>query len=250
MTRRAYGDGAMRGVAAGMRWWRAASRGGGARCGDDAMRALVAPPALATRPGDGRMATPVVSPRRHDVAREHHVTTRGRGDACVAHRGRHHTRAVRIFPNGDSCLPWERGLPGRIEKSRQGCRRWQGGLSSQTHCLSHDNVFAALDAHNPHRRRHRVASAARRRRTHGRRMRRPSRRLRRHDAFVQLVPRYQGAPDGTHDASVQRVPRRRHGPSVPRATMATHPERPYDPLAQRVLPCSHVRDRLVGPVPR
>ena len=39
---------------------------------------------------------------------------------------RHHTRVVRIFPNAESCLPWERGLPGRIEKSRQGCRRsWQ-----------------------------------------------------------------------------------------------------------------------------
>ena len=36
------------------------------------------------------------------------------------------TRVVRIFPNAESCLPWERGLPGRIEKGRQGCRRsWQ-----------------------------------------------------------------------------------------------------------------------------
>ena len=32
-------------------------------------------------------------------------------------------RVVRIFPNGESCLPWERSLPGRIEKSRQGYRR-------------------------------------------------------------------------------------------------------------------------------
>ena len=32
-------------------------------------------------------------------------------------------RVVRIFPNAESCLRWERGLPGRIEKGRQGCRR-------------------------------------------------------------------------------------------------------------------------------
>ena len=83
---------------------------------------------------------------------------------------RHHTRVVRIFPNAESCLPWERGLPGRIEKSRQGCRRWQGGLSSQTHCLSHDNVFAQLDGPNAHWRGHPGPLAARRRRAHGRRM--------------------------------------------------------------------------------
>ena len=35
---------------------------------------------------------------------------------------RRSTRVVRIFPNAESCLPWERGLPGRIEKGRQGCR--------------------------------------------------------------------------------------------------------------------------------
>ena len=83
---------------------------------------------------------------------------------------RHHTRVVRIFPNAESCLPWERGLPGRIERSRQGCRRWQGGLRSQTHCLSHGNVFAPLDGHHPHWRGHPVALAARHRRAHGRRM--------------------------------------------------------------------------------
>ena len=33
------------------------------------------------------------------------------------------TRVVGIFPNAESCLRWERGLPGRIQKSRQGCRR-------------------------------------------------------------------------------------------------------------------------------
>ena len=35
---------------------------------------------------------------------------------------RRSTRVVRIFPNAESCLRWERGLPGRIEKGRQGCR--------------------------------------------------------------------------------------------------------------------------------
>ena len=39
---------------------------------------------------------------------------------------RRSTRVVRIFPNAESCLPWERGLPGRIEKSRQGCERREG----------------------------------------------------------------------------------------------------------------------------
>ena len=34
---------------------------------------------------------------------------------------RRRTRVVRLFPNAESCFRWERGLPGRIEKSRQGC---------------------------------------------------------------------------------------------------------------------------------
>ena len=36
---------------------------------------------------------------------------------------RRSTRVVRLFPNAESCPPWERGLPGRTEKSRQGWRR-------------------------------------------------------------------------------------------------------------------------------
>ena len=36
---------------------------------------------------------------------------------------RRSTRVVRLFPDAESCLPWERRLPGRIEKSRQGYRR-------------------------------------------------------------------------------------------------------------------------------
>ena len=36
---------------------------------------------------------------------------------------RRRTRVVRIFPKAESCPCWERGLPGRIEKGRQGCRR-------------------------------------------------------------------------------------------------------------------------------
>ena len=36
---------------------------------------------------------------------------------------RHHTRVVCLFPNAESCLPWERGLPGRIEKGRKGPER-------------------------------------------------------------------------------------------------------------------------------
>ena len=50
---------------------------GGAACGDDAMRALVAPRAAMTRRGDGHMPVVIPSPRRHDVAG--HM-----GDACVA----------------------------------------------------------------------------------------------------------------------------------------------------------------------
>ena len=44
---------------------------------------------------------------------------------------RRSTRVVRIFPNAESCLPWERGLPGRIEKSRQGCERRERNLSGK-----------------------------------------------------------------------------------------------------------------------
>ena len=62
------------------------------------------------------------------------------------------TRVVRIFPNAESCLPWERGLPGRIEKGRQGCERREGSLSPQRDCLTHDNLFAQIDRHNPFRR--------------------------------------------------------------------------------------------------
>ena len=62
---------------------------------------------------------------------------------------RQHIRVVRLFPNAESCLRWERGLPGRIEKSRQGCERREGSLSPQRDCLTHDNLFAQIDGHHP-----------------------------------------------------------------------------------------------------
>ena len=69
------------------------------------------------------------------------------------------TRVLRIFPNAESCPPWERGLPGRIEKGRQGCRhsgQVRGGInpgagsvgSAQRDCLTHDNLFAQIGRHN------------------------------------------------------------------------------------------------------
>ena len=58
------------------------------------------------------------------------------------------TRVVRLFPNAESCPPWERGLPGRIEKSRHGCKRREGSPSPQRGCLTHDKLFARLDGHH------------------------------------------------------------------------------------------------------
>ena len=61
---------------------------------------------------------------------------------------RRRTRVVRIFPKAESCPPWERGLPGRIEKRRQGWERQKGSRSPQRNCLGHDNLFAQIDRHN------------------------------------------------------------------------------------------------------